>query len=293
MHIRIHFTFWIYLLCIGILSSVRACISVLLTLFIHESCHYAVSRIAGEMIECLELTPFGGIMTYKSGTSSSKGIKGALVHAAGPFGNYVFLLIIGVPLVQRTFDSEFLRCMFIANASMLTINLMPALPLDGGRIVLCIGYYFMPIAKLISLLSFSGVALGISGILFTVYGLIDAQFVNCSLLLISVYLMYSAAQCKKMLYAENLYALVHEQLYPAQSCRRLYLYQVAPHTRLLDLLPLLKQGICVNFLFIDEGEHTRELNEAQFCRALLISPASTVGQAYSEISKQKENTPEF
>jgi len=290
MQIKIHFTFWMYLLCIGVLSSYAACASILVTLLVHECCHYAVSKIMGEQIDQLKLTPFGGIMVYKSGTVSSKGIKGILVYAAGPLGNYALLLTASLPIVQRGLNSDFLRFLIISNTSMLVLNLLPALPLDGGRIAFCIGYYFLPMAKLVSVLSVSGIALGLSGILLTIYGFISSQLFNCSLALVSLYLAFYAMQSKNTLYSENLCLLVHERLLPVSSPKKVHHYRVASHTNLIDLLPLLKQGICVHFLFSGADGRLLSLDETQFCLALMESPMSTIAQVYASISNTKEKS---
>ena len=290
MRIKIHYTFGIYLLCIWLLSSCYACASVLITLLIHEFCHYAVGKAVGERIEQLELTPFGGVMIYHRGTISSKGIQGILVYSAGPFGNYALLFLISKCSNLQMLNPEFLRCLVISNTSMLVLNLLPALPLDGGRIAICIGYYFLPIGKLVSFLSASGVMIGLSGIALTVYGLITTRLFNCTLILISIYLIFSATQCKKTMYAENFYSLVFEQMRSSSLPKHVYHYLVDPQTRLLDLLPLLKQENYAYFLFDYGKEQNCTINETQYCQALLTSPASTIAQAYSDISNSKEKT---
>lgn len=287
MRVRIHPSFCIYLLCITVLSSLSDALAMLLALAVHEICHYMAAKLIGERFSSLELTPFGGVMRYAHGSTSSKGLKGVFLHAAGPMGNYAFLLAAGTPIIQDQFPAELLRSTILSNSSMLLINLLPALPLDGGQIVFCLGYYLFPIAKLTAVLTALGVITGTLGMLISIYGLMCHQTLNCSLFIVSLYLMIIAVQSRSHLLCENICVVAQEKLEDTARIQQIRSYQAASDTPLLDLLPLLKQKTAVRVFFIKENRQY-ELTDMQLCRALLATPSATLLEAYLLSSQYKE-----
>lgn len=283
MRIKIHPSFGIYLLCIALLSSYSDCFAVLLVLIVHELCHYAVARSMGEQIDLLELTPFGGVMKYRAGYSSKKGLQGIAIHSAGPLGNYAFLLFVSNIAIQNSFYPAFRRSLIHANCSMLLINLLPVLPLDGGSIVFCIGYYLFPIYKLVTILCASGMAAGCIGVLLSAYGLVVHKMLNCSLLIVSLYLTISAYSSKKQILCENIFAVLQEHQETSAKIKRILSYRVKSDIVLLDLIPLLKRDSSIHIVFND-GECSYELSENALLRALLTMPSATIKEAHMEFS---------
>lgn len=290
MRIKFHPVFAVYLFCIALLSSYTSCLSILLALIVHETFHYIACCLTGEQIEQLEITPFGGVMTYKRGTCPHKGLKGIIVHAAGPIGNYLVLLCIRLPDIQHFVHLHFLHSLMISNASMMLLNLLPALPLDGGQIVFCLGYYFFPIAKLVHYLSKLGTVVGLAGIMLAAYGLLRYQLLNCSLLIVSIYMVFSAKQSKKTLLAENICAVVHERLSDLPRIQHIEQYRVASNTSLYELIPYLKEGYSVSFCFLENKQYL-ELTEYAFCHALCVCASLSVKEAYHRFSLYCEKTP--
>ena len=256
----------------------------MITLLVHESCHYAACFLVGNHIEQVDLLPFGGIMTYKQGIIPHKGLKGVWVHAAGPIGNYIFLHCLGQPIVQQYLHPAFLRSLLLANSSMLFINLLPALPMDGGHIVFCLGYYLFPVFDLIRWLSRLGRCVGISGIMLAVYGLLLYNKLNCSVLIVSIHILFCIGKDHRNLLAENIYPIIHERLAQSVGIRRVEHYLVMHNEPLFNLIPSLKEGRSVSFFFSQE-QQLFELTEYAFCRALLENPSSTVKEAYLKFTQ--------
>ena len=269
------------------LSSLAACLSILLALLIHEAGHLLVSRMVGERIEQIELTPFGGIMTYAPGTICHKGIRGICVHSAGPFLNYAALLLSCMPMLHPIVEQESLRAFAVANASMFLLNLLPVLPLDGGHVVFCIGYYFFPVARLVAALSILGVMAGIVLVVLSLYGFLFRSILNCSLLMIGVYIACQAKRNQNVLLAQNVFSIVQERLAIPVCTRSIRYYQIQPDAKLISLLPLLKERNACRFIF--EHKHTEyTLGEDIFCQLLLKMPSARVSEAYfSQFNKRK------
>lgn len=279
MRIRIHPAFGIYLVFIALLSGYSDCLAILFSLLLHESCHYAAARLIGEQISQLELTPFGGMMQYREGKANRKGLSGVFVHACGPLSNYAFLLLAGIPAIQRLIPYEILKSLIHTNASMFIINMLPVLPLDGGNIVFCLGYYFFPVAKLVSFLGALGVAIGICGVLLFAYGFFVRQVFNCSLLIVSIYLIVCARSRRKQLLFENAFTVLQEHIASPLCVRRILHYRVPHDTVVSSLLSLMKQNAEIHIIFSD-AEEDYELPEHVLLQALLATPSATVKEAY-------------
>ena len=295
MKIKVHPSFGIYLLFIAILSSLSMCLCVVASLLIHELSHYAACKVIGEEIDQLEITPLGGIMTRKRGVTSSKGLKGVYIHAAGPLGNYAAILLSSMALTYGIGEAGLFQSMLITNTSMMLINLLPALPLDGGQILFCLGYYFFPVAKLVYCLSALGFLLGIGGILLSIYGLAFRGLLNCSLMIISIHMIISSMKCHRTLIAENIYTVMHERISKVSTTRKVVFYQVTPDKPLIELIAYLKQNRSIFFIFT-EAESTHVLHEHAFCQTLLTMPCATIRQAYQntlqsheKVQKNREN----
>ena len=110
-------------------------LSLMLALLFHEGCHALAAHALGIRVLEIELLPFGGAARLEDlwGLRPGQLIAVAL---AGPFGSMLLLFAaLLLPSVLWLSD-EFVRAFASANLTILLLNLLPALPLDGGR-VLC------------------------------------------------------------------------------------------------------------------------------------------------------------
>lgn len=283
MKLRIRPAFVVYLASMALLSSPFCALGAVCALGVHELGHALAARALGEAICSVELAPFGGVMTWEPGSTPHKGLRGVLLAAAGPLANELALLALGAaachPALNAWMGGEPLREMILANAAMLTLNLLPALPLDGGRIVFCAGYYCFGVSVLSALLCALGMALGLLLCALAAYGALTLGVLNLSLVIVGLYLAVCAAKSRDALLSENLYAVVHERLRPlSASCTPAELLRVDGGTPLYTLLPrMARTRACI--LAVESGEGPPVLlGEACVLRALLESPARTAGE---------------
>jgi len=271
MKLRIHPALYVYLLSMLALSSWETCAGAAVALFVHELGHYAVCCLVHEKIERLELTPFGGVMVYHQGKSPCKGLRGFCVAAAGPAANYLLLTYINV----NQFNINLGRSIVLSCTAMLLVNLLPALPLDGGRMIFSLGYYIFPLSVLIAFLSCMGIAAGLGFLILAVYGFVLHGILNCSILIVGGYLIYSAWQSRAQMLQENLFVVIQEAGENKRLIQSVKTYRIPPDVLLIRLLPYLERKNACEFVFEADGREYR-LTERMICRFLLDQPLTSV-----------------
>ena len=130
MRIRIHPLCFPALFAYTLVGGVKGYLVAFLAVLIHECSHAAVARLAGAEGIAITLTPYGAMMT-----SAGEIPRFGAVLVAGPLSN---LLVASVALSACWIVPElyglfkgFLR----ANVLIASVNLLPAYPLDGGRLL--------------------------------------------------------------------------------------------------------------------------------------------------------------
>lgn len=163
----------------------------LAVLTLHEGAHFACAALLKIPVTQIELTPFGGSMQIPL-IEALPPRHALALSGAGPACNFL-LLCLSVLLSWRfSVFHPFLLSFIYGNLIMLCLNLLPVLPLDGGRMLLAL------LSKHFSRARLLGIFLTVSRLLALL--LIAAGFVLAlrgvfcfSLILFGVYLLYAAA----------------------------------------------------------------------------------------------------
>src|SRR5262249_32464592 len=105
-----------------------------LCIVLHELGHAIVGRAQGMSIRGITLFLFGGIAELESEPRSAK--AEFLMAIAGPCVSAILALLFGISSLSASSASWelFLRRLAVINAIVLAFNLVPAFPLDGGRV---------------------------------------------------------------------------------------------------------------------------------------------------------------
>ena len=130
MKLRVHPLFIAFLFVYTILGGIGAYLVAFLAVFLHEVSHYALARIAGAKDLSITLMPYGASLTLSEDVPH----VGAIL-LAGPMSN---LVAASVCLALSWIVPElygYLEGFLTANIHIALINLMPAYPLDGGRLL--------------------------------------------------------------------------------------------------------------------------------------------------------------
>ncbi len=136
MKIKIHPLFFLA----GILSAIFGGLPVFvicaLTALAHECGHIFCAARLGFECKSVYLMPYGGSAVCNiEGISPADEIKLAL---AGPAVNVVICVIVAGLWWFFPVTYAYTDYLFFASAAMLLLNLLPAYPLDGGRVVRCL-----------------------------------------------------------------------------------------------------------------------------------------------------------
>jgi Zn-dependent protease len=213
--IRIHITFFLILILAafqwgsitGTVTGALFGVALMLLLFfcvtLHELGHSLVARAFGIQVREITLLPLGGVAILTK--NPDKPLHELLIAAAGPLVNVVIaavlIAVLGadvrtslldaqglIPDARSTSFTTLLYWLLAANVSLVVFNLIPAFPLDGGRMLralLAMPLGFPRATRLATLLG-QVIAIGIG-----VYGVVNGQFL---LVLTAVFIFAGAGQ---------------------------------------------------------------------------------------------------
>lgn len=102
--------------------------------FIHECGHAAAAALLGCRVLSIQMLPFGGVAVIEDGGRLTAG-REIIIALAGPLQN---ILMVGITMLLQCAnlgDPVFLAYIIQGNLLIALFNLLPVLPLDGGKIV--------------------------------------------------------------------------------------------------------------------------------------------------------------
>ncbi|PIC80639.1 hypothetical protein CSV75_02270 [Sporosarcina sp. P18a] len=128
MKYRIHPVLLPIFLFFMIVGGVSLYAMLLFSLLFHELGHVLAARHVGMKIRSCTILPYGGELQFVNRQLANKQQR-LIVALGGPVATAV-LLVLGICLTFPG-DTQFLRIQMI----LLSVNLLPILPLDGGQVV--------------------------------------------------------------------------------------------------------------------------------------------------------------
>lgn len=125
-----------FLLLLGLMTAVKLLPETTILfgiVLIHELAHTAAAKGFGQKVREVELLPFGGVARV-SDMMEVEPVAEATVAAVGPMTNLLLAGAVWALWEYLPFTEAHLQFFLRANLSIGLFNLLPALPLDGGRI---------------------------------------------------------------------------------------------------------------------------------------------------------------
>lgn len=172
--------------------------ALMLAVAVHEFAHMLTARAVGLGVECLYVLPFGCAAEI-SGYGSAENSKEIITAAAGPAAN-IFLASVLALLPQEMLDD--MMMLFIwANLTIAAVNMLPVLPLDGGRILMAAMKNYVREGTVWRVLNGAGAAVGLFMAALGIYMIADGTM-NLTLFIMGVFLFgYAVLSLKNIPYA--------------------------------------------------------------------------------------------
>jgi stage IV sporulation protein FB len=205
--IRIHFTFLLLLVYIGIASRstpggpIRAVVYILLLfacVVLHELGHATMARRYGVKTREIVLYPIGGIARLEGMPSGKAEL---LIALAGPAVNVVLAALLALVIVwadlprpwataamPAPLGEDLLTSLFFANVLLVLFNLIPAFPMDGGRVLRASLTFFLPEDRATHVAALVGQAVAM------LFGAVGLVIGNPFLIFIAFFVFLGAAQ---------------------------------------------------------------------------------------------------
>ena len=119
-----------------VLGRLYELLQALLAILLHEAAHAAAAAAFGCHIRSIELHPFGGVarMGERNMTSDAEWC----IAAAGPAMSFIAAGVASITCYISSVAGARVEPFLTFNLTLAAVNLLPALPLDGGRIAKCI-----------------------------------------------------------------------------------------------------------------------------------------------------------
>lgn len=200
--VRLHFTFLLFLVWIVLLGRAQGAPLMavfLLLLFgcvlLHELGHALTAKRLGIGTRDIVLYPIGGVAML---TERAKPRQELLITLAGPAVNVVIALVLGIVIFATTRElpslsfrlqnQSMMEALFAANVALALFNMIPAFPMDGGRVLRSL------LAMRMTEHRATQIAAGVGQFLAIVFGLVAIFTGNLMLMLVAFFVFLGASQ---------------------------------------------------------------------------------------------------
>ena len=250
------------------------------SVLLHEGAHALMSACFGYPPEDIEITPLGALMRLED-DEALRPSKRLPVLLAGPVMTlllcYLALFLTQIGWLPWATG----RMLFLCNAAMLLINLLPALPLDGGRVLALVLSLLARPETVKAVMRFLGSALGLGCVVLNLWLSWFRGGWNLSLAAAGCFLMYSAARSTTSFAMAELRDFMDRksrlESCGVLPCRWITVTGDAPLRQVVRCLrPRRHTMVCV----AGDGvaEHRGFLTEQAVIAAYLDHPSGTVGE---------------
>ncbi len=207
------------------------------SLVAHEFAHGLAARGLGIKLEEIELYPFGGVARIAEQLELEPYVERRLA-LAGPSANLLLAALAVVLHNRGLYNRELLQFIIESNLVLAIFNLLPAMPLDGGRVLRS---YLTPVMGYRAATEQASRSGQILAAVLLVIGLAGgcAGYFNWSLILAALFLFVAASREKNRavyLFIRSLMAKESELL--KKGCLRGEQLVVLEETRLLEIFRL-------------------------------------------------------
>lgn len=261
----------------------------MLSILLHEGAHATAALVFGQPPRSIEITPLGAVMRLEDDSCLSP-LKRVIMLLAGPVMTLLLCWLSLILTRRGLLSSVHGRMLFLSNISILLLNLLPALPLDGGRLLSLLLSMFLPLHAVHRTMQAVGSALGIGMIALNIYASWQLGGWNLSLAIAGCCLMYSAVAATTTQAMAELRQFMDRKIALERKGKAHVTWIAVLHMQpLRQLVRLLPPGKIAVFACIEAGS-MRPLGwmpESEVIQQYLLQPEMTFGEAVSFCSKRQ------
>jgi Zn-dependent protease/predicted transcriptional regulator len=259
----LHFTFLLFLAWIGwatwIGAGASAAVEMVLLIvalftcvLLHEYGHALTARKFGIGTEDITLLPIGGVARLERMPSNPR--QELLVAVAGPAVNVVIAAVLLIIMLLRgdriptnmtsLNEGGALGVLLAVNVVMILFNMLPAFPMDGGRVLRAVLAMRMPYAKATRAAATVGQGMAI---LFVIYGMLDGRVM---LLFIAIFVWIGASNETEAAEEDSFLTGMRVRDAMLTDYR-----QLSPEDTAQQVVPLILQGWQAEFPVVFQGQY--------------------------------------
>ena len=203
--VRVHVTFFLLLAFVGLsygqyggwpfaVYGIAFICAVFLCVILHEFGHALTARRYGIRTQDITVLPIGGIARLEKMPDDP--LQEVMVAIAGPLVNvaiaFVLWLVLGLPNVpdmraMQTIDGNILSKLLVVNVVLVLFNMIPAFPMDGGRVLRALLAMRMDYGRATQIAANVGQVLAFAG---GFYGFFSGNFL---LIVIAIFIYFGAS----------------------------------------------------------------------------------------------------
>lgn len=264
-----------------------------LSILLHEAAHATLSACFGKPPTDVEVTPLGALMRLEDDEALSP-VRRLLVLMAGPLMTLFICYLALVMTRMRWLPWAAGRMIFLCNAAILFMNLLPALPLDGGRMLaLALSLLFRQ-ETVRTVMRAVGTAIGLGCVLLNLWLSWTSGGWNLSLAAAGCFLMYGAARSTVSCAMAELRDFMDRKSRlegrGAMPCRWVTVTEDATLRQAVrQLHPRRHTMFCV--ARAGEADHRGFLSEQTVIAGYLDAPSRAVGELLRPCTKAVETRP--
>jgi len=228
-------------------------LAMLPALFVHEAGHLAAARLCDVAVSEMELAPFGAAIRLES-PWNARAAQILCVALAGPAANLLAILVCSALAWNGLLAAQTARVWIGQNMLLMLVNLLPALPLDGGRALCAVLSERMGVQRAVRLGVHAGCALAALLVCATVYGGIVGGVWNIGCMGAAAYLIACGAREIPAAAAASAEMLLwREEELKKKGGLPVRIIGVPAQTTVSGAMGMLRPGRIALFLLYDEG----------------------------------------
>lgn len=262
---RVHYLFCLLLFCFTICGQLREAVVIFGCVLFHELCHTAAARWFGYRVSEIVLLPFGGVA--KIDGMKNCGWQELAVVLSGPVGS---ALCAGICWWGMTDDKTMLRLMAETHTMLALWNLVPAYPLDGGRVIRILFGHMMTQKEAVKRTASISYVVAAVLIFYVTYEWFCFGKAGISLLIMAGMIVRLSAEERRYLEMLPLYVAASNQSIIAERGHApIEWYAVRADMRAGDVIALFRpQTYTMIRVLLRSGEEYGELSETMIWRGL-------------------------